>query len=210
MWAKRRRGPPWWAQDWSQDSPYPGTPLDVSKLRRMRQRFIWRAGFLFVLLTLFVCGIFAAASWIGFLTFGMVPVAPGLAFILRLIGIGLIIIALGALAFTFSAFRRAAAPVGDLIEAAGRVAEGDYSTRVAERGPREVRSLVHAFNSMGTRLQENDVQRRRLLADVTHELRTPLTVMQGNLEGMIDGVYPLDRAHLEPVLDETRQLARLI
>jgi signal transduction histidine kinase len=37
-----------------------------------------------------------------------------------------------------------------------------------------------------------------------------LTVIQGNLEGMLDGVYPLDRAHLEPVLDETRQLALLI
>jgi two-component system sensor histidine kinase BaeS len=27
---------------------------------------------------------------------------------------------------------------------------------------------------------------------------------------MVDGVYPLDRAHLEPVLEETRLLARLI
>jgi len=45
---------------------------------------------------------------------------------------------------------------------------------------------------------------------VTHELRTPLTVIQGNLEGLLDGVYPADPAHLMPVLEETRVLSRLI
>ncbi len=34
--------------------------------------------------------------------------------------------------------------------------------------------------------------------------------MQGNLEAIIDGVYPPDPAHLGVVLDETRVLARLI
>ena len=50
-------------------------------------------------------------------------------------------------------------PIGDLMEAAGRVAEGDYSARVAERGPREVRALARAFNAMAERLQANDEQR---------------------------------------------------
>jgi two-component system OmpR family sensor kinase/two-component system sensor histidine kinase BaeS len=108
------------------------------------------------------------------------------------------------------ALRYAATPIGDVIEAAGRVAEGNYSARVAERGPREVRALVRAFNSMTARLQTIDEQRRSLLADVTHELRTPLTVIQGNLEGLLDGVYPRDDAHLESILEETRVLSRLI
>ncbi len=106
--------------------------------------------------------------------------------------------------------RRIAVPLGDLVEAAGRVAQGDYGVRVEERGTREVRTLARAFNSMAARLKASDEQRRNLLADVTHELRTPLTVVQGNLEGMVDGIYPLDREHLEPVLDETRVLSRLI
>jgi signal transduction histidine kinase len=63
---------------------------------------------------------------------------------------------------------------------------------------------------MAARLQANDEQRRDLLADVTHELRTPLTVIQGNLEGLLDGIYPRDDAHLEPILEETRVLSRLI
>jgi two-component system sensor histidine kinase BaeS len=106
--------------------------------------------------------------------------------------------------------RRTAAPVSDLIEAAARVEAGDYAARVPERGPREVRSLARAFNAMSQRLEGTDEARRRLLADVSHELRTPLTVMQGTLEGMLDGLYPVDDAHLAPVLEETRVLARLV
>jgi two-component system sensor histidine kinase BaeS len=45
---------------------------------------------------------------------------------------------------------------------------------------------------------------------VTHELRTPLTVMQGNVEALLDGVHPLDREHIAPILEETKVLARLI
>jgi signal transduction histidine kinase len=103
-----------------------------------------------------------------------------------------------------------ALPLGDVMEAAGRVAEGDYSARVAERGPREVRALAHTFNSMAARLAAHDEQRRNLLADVTHELRTPLTVIQGNLEGLLDGIYARDDAHLQPILEETQVMSRLI
>ena len=74
----------------------------------------------------------------------------------------------------------------------------------------ELRSLAHAFNNMAARLRITDEQRRELLADVTHELRTPLTVVQGNLEGMLDGVYPADEANLRSLLDEMNILARLV
>ncbi len=114
------------------------------------------------------------------------------------------------LVFAGRAFRRTASPIGDLMEAADRIADGDYSARVDERGFRQIRTLVRAFNNMSARLQATDEERRNLLADVTHELRTPLTVIQGNLEGLLDGVYPRDDAHLSPILEETRLLSRLI
>ena len=103
-----------------------------------------------------------------------------------------------------------ARPVGDVMEAADRVAEGDYATRVPERGPREIRRLGRSFNQMTERLQTNEERRRNLLADVTHELRTPLAVMQANLEGLMDGVYPADPAHLALILDETKMMSRLL
>jgi len=48
------------------------------------------------------------------------------------------------------------------------------------------------------------------MADVTHELRTPLTIIQGNLEGMLDGVYPADEERLKSILEETQLLSRLV
>jgi two-component system OmpR family sensor kinase/two-component system sensor histidine kinase BaeS len=59
-------------------------------------------------------------------------------------------------------------------------------------------------------LRTNEERRRNLLADVTHELRTPLAVIQANLEGLLDGVYPTDPAHLAVVLEETKMMSRLL
>jgi two-component system sensor histidine kinase BaeS len=57
---------------------------------------------------------------------------------------------------------------------------------------------------------EQDRLRRQLMADVAHELRTPLAILQGRIEGLLDGVYPRDETHLTELLDETRHLARLV
>jgi two-component system sensor histidine kinase BaeS len=106
--------------------------------------------------------------------------------------------------------RRSTQPIEEMMDAADQVAQGDYTTRVTERGPHDVRHLAHAFNSMSERLQLNDEQRRRMLADISHELRTPLTVLHGNLEGMLDGIYQPDAARLESLVEETRVMSRLI
>src|SRR6185436_3490877 len=68
-------------------------------------------------------------------------------------------------------------------------------------------TVARAFNSMTSRLEAHEQQRRHLMADIAHELRTPLTVIQGRLEGLIDGVYPRDEARLTEVLNDTRTLA---
>ncbi len=106
--------------------------------------------------------------------------------------------------------RRMSMPLDDLLDASNKVAEGDFSARVDERGPREVRSLAQGFNSMASRLQVNDQQRRAMLADVSHELRTPLTIIQGNIEAILDGVYPADEKRLKSILEETQILSRLV
>ena len=63
---------------------------------------------------------------------------------------------------------------------------------------------------MASRLQVNDQQRRAMLADVSHELRTPLTIIQGNIEAILDGVYPADETRLKSILEETQILSRLV
>jgi signal transduction histidine kinase len=125
---------------------------------------------------------------------------------------GIVVFLLMMLAMVWGArsLHRMSMPLDDLLEASNRIAEGDYSVRVQERGPKEARSLGQAFNSMVTRLQTNDRQRRSMLADLSHELRTPLTVMRGNLEGMLDGLYPVQAERLKSLLDETQLLSRLV
>jgi two-component system sensor histidine kinase BaeS len=114
------------------------------------------------------------------------------------------------LIFVAMNFRRMFNPLDELVDASGKVAEGDYTVRVEEKGPRGVRSLTMGFNSMVERLQVNDQQRRSMLADVSHELRTPITVIQGNVEGILDGMYPADEARLQSILEETQILSRLV
>jgi two-component system sensor histidine kinase BaeS len=128
----------------------------------------------------------------------------------RLVAVGGLVIGLVGLVVIGRGLGRLAAPVGDLIDAVGRIEGGDYTVRVPERGPREVRRLARAVNGMTARLATSEDRRRSFLADVTHELRTPLTVIRGEVEGLIDGVYPADDAHLEPILEETRVLERLV
>jgi two-component system sensor histidine kinase BaeS len=197
----RRRGgrPPWWPEG----EPWPPIAGAWHGEGKRFVRRIWRLiGAMFLLFL--VGGIFA--NWLapggGAHWDQGGPPGP-----VRLLGV----IMIGAIAFgVVRAVRRTAAPIGDVMEAADRVAAGDYTVRVPARGQGEIGALVASFNQMTTRLQTNEVQRRSLLADVAHELRTPLAVIHGNIEGMIDGVYPRDDEHLTPILDETKVMARLL
>jgi two-component system OmpR family sensor kinase/two-component system sensor histidine kinase BaeS len=108
------------------------------------------------------------------------------------------------------AIRRTARPIGEVMDAAERITEGDLSARAPVQGPQDVRNLAGAFNRMAERLELTERQRRDLLADVAHELRTPLAVIRGRVEGMRDGLYEPDGEHLELIERETDVLARLL
>jgi signal transduction histidine kinase len=192
-----RRRPPWWPEG----EPWP--PQNREAWQGMSRRFVRRAVRFAAAAALFIAVVIVALAWLLSAIVDeeiLSAVVPAIAVFIGLVVLGRLIRGVG----------RAAAPVGDLIEASGRVEAGEFGTQVAVRGPREVRSLARAFNSMSARLAESTEDRRRLLADVSHELRTPLSVIRGNVEGMIDGLYPADRRHLEHVLTETRQMERLI
>lgn len=101
-------------------------------------------------------------------------------------------------------------PIGDLVQAARRVGEGDRSIRVPLRGSREMKDLAMSFNTMAADLQRAEDLRNSLMADVSHELRTPLTVLEGNLRAALDHVYTLDEAEIANLYGQTRHLIRLV
>jgi signal transduction histidine kinase len=116
----------------------------------------------------------------------------------------------GLLVFAAIRLRRMSMPLDEMLEALKKLAEGDYSVRMGEAGWPEVRQMARGFNSMVEKMGENDQQRRNMLADISHELRNPISVIQGNLEGMLDGVYSTDQAQLKSLYEETQMLSRLV
>lgn len=125
-----------------------------------------------------------------------------------LIGGGIALIA--ALVVGFIVFRAVTHPIDQLSHAAHSLARGDLTARVAAAGSDELAELGTTFNVMADSLQKAESLRRDMTADIAHELRTPLAVMRGNLEAMLDGVYPSDAEHLQPVLNQVNLLTRLV
>ena len=111
-------------------------------------------------------------------------------------------------------FVNIARPLARVMSVADAVAGGDLSVRVpegeAERAGDDFAQLSQTFNRMLDELQRTLDDRRNLTADVAHDLRTPLHIIQGNLEGILDGVYEPTREHIEMLLEETHLLSRLI
>ncbi len=197
--------PPWWPE--TEEWP----PRDHRHWRRARRHnpFLRRLGCLWVFANLLGLSllIWIVGTALHALTVGRGPssvftaLAPGSGILAAL---ALIAVVLGGISL-----RRVSGPLDALLDASRHIADGDLSARVQEKGPAEVRSLTAAFNSMAARLQAQDEQRRGWLADVTHELRTPLTILQGNLEGIVDGIYDPDAPRLRSLLEEVQVLSRL-
>ena len=190
-------GPPWWG------------PGRHGAWRRggMRRGF----GCLILAMATLIVSVGVLVLWLLAGLFGFALAGP-LEHLARPAGLVVLVVGFVALVVGIRIARGVARPLSELVDAAGRVEAGDYSVRVPEpqRSRGELRGLSRAFNQMAAQLESEDATRRRLLADVSHELRTPLAVIQGNLEALVDRVYPADEAHLRPILDETRVMERLI
>lgn len=204
--AWRSNRPPWWPEN--EEWP-PRGPRHWRRAGR-HNPFFRRLGCLFAAFNLL--GIAFVISIVGIFlnAFGIVHISVDLfQWLLPASGIFIAFIVSMVVLSVFN-LRRMSMPLDDLLSASNKLAEGDYSVRVEERGPSEVRSLTRAFNSMASRLQANDQQRRAMLADVSHELRTPLTIIRGSVEGMLDGMYPADELRLRSILEESQVLSRLV
>ena len=119
---------------------------------------------------------------------------------------------LATVAVTLLAGRRLARPIHALTAAVQRMDAGDRSARVPVKGRRqdEVGRLAHAFNAMAVSMEENERQRQVMVSDIAHELRNPLTNVRGYLEGVQDGLVPLDDALIASLLEESTLLSRLV
>ncbi|MGO2579260.1 MAG: ATP-binding protein [Halomonas sp.] len=91
-----------------------------------------------------------------------------------------------------------------------RLTEGDYTTRLPERGRDELSRLARDFNVLAATLEASRDARARWVSDTAHELRTPLAVLRGEIEAMQDGIRPLNQENLSSLAQEVSQLERLV
>jgi len=101
-------------------------------------------------------------------------------------------------------------PLRDMAQAAGKMAQGDYSQRVQTASRDEVGQLAAAFNRMSAELESVERLRRELVANVSHELKTPISALQARLENLLDGVEAPDPAVLQVMLQQAQRLSRLV
>jgi two-component system OmpR family sensor kinase len=126
-----------------------------------------------------------------------------------LIIVGLIAAAVALLLGLFLT-RQILKPIRALTIGARRIANGDLKYRAAVKSKDEIGTLAQSFNSMAASLERGEEARRQLHADIAHELRTPLTIIEGTVDGILDGIFQPDKERLNAVKEQTVLLTRLI
>ncbi|MBE3076743.1 MAG: HAMP domain-containing histidine kinase, partial [Actinobacteria bacterium] len=131
--------------------------------------------------------------------------------VLSALAVGVVVALAAALVVTWLVAKRLAAPVAETAEAAYRIADGDYETRLRQPGlGPEFDQLTTSFNTMARRLATIEQTRRRLLTDLAHELRTPLASIEATIEAVTDGILPSDPTTLATLTEQSQRLHRLV
>jgi two-component system sensor histidine kinase MtrB len=133
--------------------------------------------------------------------------------------VALIVLTIAATAALLIA-RRVLHPVGQLAQAADRIASGDLDVRLTPEGHDELARLVATFNTMTAQVQQSveelrhmEANARRFAADASHELRSPLAAMTAVTEILTDRAAALDAEEARVtalVVEGITRLGRLV
>jgi len=93
----------------------------------------------------------------------------------------------------------------------GKIAEGDFTMRLDDRGEDEIAFLAKSFNLMASRLknlienlEESNAARQRLFAHATHEIKSPLTSIKGFVD-IIEYMNVLPEAQQRQILPAVKK-----
>ena len=102
-------------------------------------------------------------------------------------------------------------PIKEVSNTSVNLSKGNYDSKSnIKSNIKEIRNLTDSINSLGEKLNSQDLLRKRLVSDISHEIRTPLNVLQNNLEAMIDGIIPVTQDKLNNLNDEVIRFGKLL
>ena len=93
----------------------------------------------------------------------------------------------------------------------------NYSVREESKGitlhtKDEIGELANSFNTLSRKLKQYDANQKQFFQNASHELKTPLMAIQGNAEGILDGVVTGKDIHnsLRVIVSESQRLKQIV
>jgi signal transduction histidine kinase len=107
-------------------------------------------------------------------------------------------------------------PLRHLSGAAKKIAQGDFSVRIApmrKDGKKDyVEVLFDDFNTMATELASIETLKNDFIANVSHEIKTPLSVIQGYAAALQNDALTADERneYIKTIMEASRKLSTLV
>jgi len=148
--------------------------------------------------------------------------------------IGIVTVALGAVAITFIA-QRFTKPIEELNDIANEMSNLNFKRKYRINDSEdEIDELGKSINTLSDKLEETinklkinntelekdieakskiDEMRKQFISDVSHELKTPIALIQGYAEGLVENVTTDEenrKFYTEVILDEANKMDKLV
>ena len=106
--------------------------------------------------------------------------------------------------------KRIARPIVGINDRSRELAKGNYQVQFEPSGYKEIAELADTLNHAAKELNQVELLRRELIANVSHDLRTPLTMISGYAEVMRDLPGENSPENVQVIIDEARRLTSLV
>ena len=103
-------------------------------------------------------------------------------------------------------------PIKKLRQAMGRVAEGDFTTKLySKSNSMEIQDIYSGFNLMTDELGSMEVLQTDFVSNVSHEFKTPLNAIEGysTLLQDCENLTPQQREYVDKIIFNTQRLSSL-
>ena len=139
----------------------------------------------------------------------IIPLAPGVLFMLMLLGISLTV---GLLITNFLS-KLIFAPIRRMTQAMEKVAEGDFTVRMpVQSSSQEILDLYTGFNMMVQELRSTEILQTDFVSNVSHEFKTPINAIEGYsmLLQNGDNLTPQQEEYVGKIVYNTHRLSTLV